>query len=322
MNRFVFLLTAVVAVFLSCCVRPKAYSPVTGRIHTVQLATSQAQLERGRYLANHVAVCMDCHSKRDYNRLAGPVLSGTFGGGGAEFGKNYGLPGTYYAPNITPFALKDWTDTELLLAITAGVSKTGKPLFPLMPYANYGQMAEQDATAILAYLRTLEPVENTVPVSKATAPIKLALKMMPHKARLQPMPAEKEDVSYGKYLVTMAGCADCHTKRSMGGLTKKAAFAGGTEIKLSAGTLRTANITPDAETGIGSWTKNDFIRRFKTYDPATFDAPQTGDGFNTVMPWSMYAGMSEQDLGAIYDYLKTVKPVRRKVEVFSRTHGD
>jgi hypothetical protein len=98
-----------------------------------------------------------------------------------------------------------------------------------------------------------------------------------------------------------------------GRFIEKAAFAGGTEIKLANQVLKTANITPDTETGIGNWTKTAFISRFKTYDPATFKAPEVENGFNTVMPWSMYAGMSEQDLGAIYDYLKTVKPVR--------THG-
>ncbi|WP_460673300.1 cytochrome C [Larkinella ripae] len=308
---------ATLAVVVSCCVHPKAYSPETGRIRTVSFSASPALLERGRYLTHHVAVCLDCHSKRDYSRLAGPVVPGTWGAGGEEFGKNYGLPGTYYARNITPFALKNWSDTELLLAMTAGVSKNGKPLFPLMPYANYGKMDENDATAILAYLRTLEPVENVVPASKPSTPLKLAMRMMPHKARFQPRPTEKNSVDYGRYLVTMAGCADCHTKRAMGGLAKKAAFAGGTEIVLKTGTLRTANITPDPETGIGTWTKADFIQRFKTYDPATFKAPEVGSGFNTVMPWSMYAGMSEQDLGAIYDYLKTVKPVRNTVAVFS-----
>jgi mono/diheme cytochrome c family protein/cytochrome c553 len=318
MNRFSYLLLAAFSVAFSCCVKPKAYSPATGRIRTVTLPTSSAQIERGRYLTNHVAVCLDCHSKRDDSRLAGPVVSGTVGGGGAEFGKNYGLPGTYYAKNITPFALKNWNDTELLLAMTAGISKNGKPLFPLMPYANYGKMDESDALSILAYLRTLEPVENTVPESKPAAPIKLAMKMMPHKARFQPMPGKKTGVEYGKYLVTMAGCADCHTRRGLGGLTKKAAFAGGTEITLANGILRTANITSDPETGIGNWTKAAFIARFKTYDPATFKAPEVWDGFNSVMPWSMYAGMSEQDLGAIYDYLKTIKPAKKKVEIFTR----
>ncbi|WP_229311391.1 c-type cytochrome [Larkinella rosea] len=319
MNRFLYLFAAVWMAVVAGCAHPKAYSPTSGRIRTVSLPNAPAQIERGRYLATHVAVCLDCHSKRNYSRLAGPIIPGTLGGGGEEFGENYGLPGTYYAKNITPFALKSWSDTEFLLAMTAGVSKDGKPLFPLMPYSNYGKMDENDARSILAYLRTLEPIENTVPESKPATPIKLAMKMMPHKARFQAIPSEKNSVEYGRYLVTMAGCADCHTRRGMGGLSKKAAFAGGTEIKLNGGLLKTANITPDRETGIGAWTKADFIRRFKTYDPATFKAPEVGSGFNTVMPWSMYAGMSEQDLGAIYDYLKTVKPVRNKVEIF-RTH--
>ncbi|WP_128544681.1 c-type cytochrome [Larkinella soli] len=317
MNR-IFLLTAfALPVVLACCVRPKAYSPQTGRIQTISLENSPARMERGRYLANHVAVCMDCHSRRDYTRLAGPLVPGTLGGGGEEFGKNFGLPGTYYAKNITPFALKDWSDSEVLLAMTTGVSKNGKPLFPLMPYLNYGRMDESDAKAIVAYLRTLEPVNNPVPASKPAGPIRLAMKMMPHKAHFQPRPEARNTVEYGRYLVTMAGCADCHTRRTMGGLVKKAPFAGGNEIRLANGTLRTANITPDPETGIGSWTRQDFIRRFKTYDPASFNAPETGKGFNTVMPWSMYAGMTEDDLGAIYDYLKTVKPSKHKVEIAS-----
>ena len=77
---------------------------------------------------------MDCHSQRDWTRLAGPLLPGMLGAGGQEYGKDYGLPGRFYGRNITPAALKTWSDAELLTAITAGVSKSGKPLFPLMPY--------------------------------------------------------------------------------------------------------------------------------------------------------------------------------------------
>ncbi|WP_234733154.1 c-type cytochrome [Tellurirhabdus bombi] len=311
------LLWALVSVLLLQCVNPKAYSPVNERIRAVTLAKSDAEIERGRYLVNHVAACMDCHSRRDYTRLAGPIVPGTLGAGGQKFGKELGLPGTVYGKNITPFALKAWSDQELLLAITAGVSKNGKPLFPMMPSRNYAHMAESDAKAVIAYLRTLEPVEGTTPPAKIAAPVRMAMRMMPHKAHLQTLLDRKNRIEYGKYLVTMAGCADCHTKRTMGMLVKKAAFSGGTEMQLAGGTVRSANVTPDQETGIGSWTKQDFIRRFKMYDPATYQAPAAGDGFNTMMPWTLYANMTEDDLGAIYEYLRTVKPAKNKVMVFT-----
>ena len=62
MNRFSFLLLAAYSVAISCCVKPKAYSPATGRIRTVTLPASSAQNERGHYLANHVAVCLEMYA--------------------------------------------------------------------------------------------------------------------------------------------------------------------------------------------------------------------------------------------------------------------
>ncbi|GAA4458010.1 hypothetical protein GCM10023189_29610 [Nibrella saemangeumensis] len=302
---------------LAACYKPAAYSSLNTRITAVSVDKSLAQIDRGRYLFNHVAACADCHSRRDYTKLAGPIITGTHGAGGEKFGKNMGLPGTFYGKNLTPAALRDWTDMELFMAITTGASKSGKPLFPMMPYLNYANMDEQDVNAIIAYLRTLEPVENKVPESKPNFVGKMASKLVPHKARLQPMPDTHNSEAYGRYLVTIAGCADCHTQRTMGMMVKKAAFAGGTSMKMAGGTLRSANLTPDNETGIGRWSKQDFINRFKTFNPKTYQAPDTQNGFNTMMPWTLYAGMSEQDLGAIYDYLRTVKPKRHKVERFT-----
>ena len=205
----------------------------------------------------------------------------------------------------------------MLAAITAGVSKSGKPLFPLMPYHNYHQMHVNDATAIVAYLRTLEPIVNTVPPSRVPPPLRLAMRMMPHRATLRTDTVALSGVAYGRYLTLLAGCADCHTKRTMGNLAKKAPFAGGMAVRINGGTLRSANITPDLETGIGRWTRQDFINRFRAYDSATHHTPAVADGFNTVMPWTLYAGMTDADLGSIYDYLKIVRPVKHRVTVFT-----
>jgi len=83
--------------------------------------------------------------------------------------------------------------------------------------------------------------------------------------------------------------------------------------------VRSANITPDMETGIGKWNKYQFVSKFKQYDnPDAHNIPVKPNDFNTVMPWMMYSGMTEEDLSAIYAYLRTVKPVSNKVVKFSQ----
>lgn len=322
MNRVAYFFGCLLAAIITGCVHPNVKTDRGERLTTFDVKTSPERVERGRYLTTHVAACMDCHSRRDWSRLAGPILPGTLGAGGQEYGKNYGLPGRYYGRNLTPAALKNWSDQELLVAITAGVDKRGKPLFPLMPYRNYHQMQVDDATAIIAYLRTLEPIVNDVPPSRTPVPLKLALRLMPHRAvlRTERRPGDMttlSGVAYGRYLTQLAGCADCHTKRIGGNLAKQAPFAGGMAVRMEHGTVRSPNLTPDPETGIGRWSRADFLARFGAYDPATYKAPAVAGGFNTIMPWTLYAGMTDRDLGAIYDYLRTVKPVKNRVTTFT-----
>ena len=82
------------------------------------------------------------------------------------------------------------------------------------------------------------------------------------------------------------------------------------------GMLRSANITPDPETGLGNWTEEAFIARFKAYADSANLSAIAATQVNTIMPWSMYAGMDTTDLKAIYAYLKTIKPVKNKVAHF------
>jgi len=95
---------------------PRVASPPTVLIHA-----TDAIIERGRYLANHVAVCMDCHSTRDWDAFSGPIVPGTEGAGGERFGKELGFPGTFYAANITPAGLSQWSDGEILRAIASNI---------------------------------------------------------------------------------------------------------------------------------------------------------------------------------------------------------
>ncbi len=294
------------------------FLPNVGPAPELSIELTQERIERGSYLANHVMMCTDCHALRDFTKFAGPIKEGTLGAGGEVFDRdNIGLPGRFVAPNLTPAALGDWTDGELFRAITSGVSRDGKALFPIMPYPSYSQMDEEDIFSVIAYLRTLEPVEFERPPSEYDFPVNLLINTMPVKPDLRPAPRRSDLVDYGRYLVNAASCADCHTRIEKGRFVGKP-MAGGNEFAMpGGGVLRAANITPH-ETGIGNWTKEQFIGRFKQYADSAYVPHTVEPGqFQTMMPWLMYAGMEEEDLGAIYEYLRTLEPANNEVIMFS-----
>ncbi len=294
--------------------------PKAEKVKDIKVEITPARLERGKYLANHVTGCIDCHSERDWTKYAAPVIPGTYGEGGEKFDEaNDGVPGVVYAKNITPTGIGNWTDGELIRAITTGVAKNGTALFPLMPYMGFNHLTKRDLYSIVAYIRTLKPINKKIPDRHLDFPMNLIVKTIPlHTYNPASQPDTSNLIMYGKYLVTIAGCEDCHTQRVKGKPVKGMAFAGGMKFNLPDGTVRSANITPDPETGIGKWSKDHFINFFKSFDSdSAKDVPVKPDEFNTVMPITSYAGMTHHDLGAIYSYLRTVKPVHNKVVKFT-----
>lgn len=294
---------------------PKIDAPTNEKVEI-----TPARLERGKYLANHITVCMDCHSTRDWTKFSGPPKMETLGMGGDIFNEaNAGIPGVLYARNITPSGIANYTDGELMRVITNGVTKDGRALFPLMPYLGYNHLTREDLYSIVAYIRSLQPIKNDVPESSLDFPVNLIVKTMPPKSYVpSPEPDKNNPSEYGKYLVGVAGCFDCHTQMNKGEYIMEKAFGGGFEFQFPAGTVRSANITPENISGIGTWTKDEFVERFKSMDPSAYPPSETGiNDFNTAMPWTMYAGMTREDLGAIYDYLRTIKPVKNAVVKFT-----
>jgi len=294
------------------------FLPDVGPAPVIKVDGTPEQIERGRYLANNVMVCMDCHSSRNWQEFSGPLVPGTLGKGGDVFNQAMGFPGVYYAANITPAALSTHTDGEIFRAITTGVKRNGDPIFPVMPHGHYGKMDQQDIHAVIAYVRTLEPIQNTVPASHSDFPVNILINTMPAKAAFTTRPDTTDQLAYGAYLVNAAACQDCHTPFDKGAYDEKLAFAGGRLFNMPGGELRSANLTPDAETGIGNWSKDFFVKRFTSYRDSTnaHYRVDTAKDFNTVMPWTMYAHMTESDLGAIYAYLKTLKPIAHPVTRF------
>lgn len=289
--------------------------PKVSPAQDVTVEITPERLERGRYLANHVSVCIDCHSKRDWQHYSGPVVTGTEGMGGELLDPELEL----YARNITPANIGDYTDGELVRVIRTGVTNKGEALFPIMPYTGYSHMSREDVYSIVAYLHSLKPIENTTPKRHLGFPLSLIVKTMPRDAKFAEAPARSDTVAYGKYLTTIAGCIDCHSPREKGKIIPGMEFAGGMEFQMPGGGItRSMNITPDTQSGIGNWSLEAFVERFKMYaSPAGTQIETAAGGMNTPMPWTMYAGMTEQDLSAIYAYLRTLKPVNNQVIRFT-----
>jgi mono/diheme cytochrome c family protein len=274
-------------------------------------------VERGHYLVTAVTGCMDCHAQRDWSLYPAPVV-GPLGGGGGCWGKDLGMPGTVCFPNITSdktAGIGAWTDGEIMRAIREGVDREGNTIFPMMPYASYRTLSDDDTRAIVAYLRTLAPVSTPIEPSKVDFPVSFFVTMAP-----QPLPGpvpehdRNDELAHGEYLTTVAGCRDCHTP--VDGQHKplaNMAFAGGQEFKIPPGPVHSRNITPDPTTGIGAWTKEAFIARFRAYrdiQPVPSKGPEQG----TVMPWLVHSKMSDADLSAIYAYLRTIKPIENRIQ--------
>jgi Cytochrome c len=260
---------------------------------------------------------MHCHADRDFTKFSGPVIAGTEGKGGEEASKGV------FVKNITPSVLGNWTDDEIARAITAGITKEGDTLFQVMPYRDYIKMPTEDINSIVAYLRTLRPIPDSVPKRHLDAypggfiTASYNSLMVKHAGEKIPLPAPGDRVKMGAYLVNAANCNGCHTPFD----NKKMEFK--RDAYLSGGVLfdksqfkfkvTSANITPDTATGIGGWTEDMFLAKFKNYrDPKSYSYDPAKN--NSIMPWTVLCNITDEDLKDMYAYLRTVKPVNRKVE--------
>lgn len=284
-------------------------------LQEISVQSTPERIARGAYLANHVMVCMDCHSTRAWDKFSGPLVEGTLGKGGEVFDQKMGFPGHFASPNITPYNLKDWTDAEIYRTITSGVTKEGRALFPIMPYPYYATLDTEDIYSVIAYLRTLPSIVSNPPESKATFPMSIIVNTIPGAAVPEKRPDLSDTVNYGKYLAKAAGCVECHTPAEHGQIVKNLAYSGGREFQMPDGTmLYSPNITPDAETGIGKWSAEAFVARFKAYELPTYVPPTLTKGeMQSIMPWTMYAGMETTDLRAIWHYLHSIPPVKNAI---------
>ena len=266
------------------------------------------RLARGQYLANNLG-CFECHGEHDWTRHDAPLLEGTRGAGYSDF-PMAGLPGRIVPSNITPdpeTGAGRWTDDMLARAIREGIGHDGRALFPFMPYPDFRHVSDEDLASVIVYLRSIPPIRKALPATKIIFPVNYLIRSVPRPiTEPVPQPDVSTPVKRGEYLVTIAGCTDCHTPQTKGQPIRGLNFAGGFILEGPWGRLASANITPDAS-GISY------------YDEAMFlDMIHTGyvkaRTINQIMPWEDFRGLTDEDLKGIFAYLRTLKPVKHRVD--------
>lgn len=275
--------------------------------------------ERGRYLGEHVANCLMCHSQRDWTRLGAPNTDGALGAGHGSTQEVEAFPeGTVvWTRNLTSdpaTGLGAWSDGEIARAVTSGLSRDGTPLFLNMPYDQFGTMAEPDLVDVVAWLRTLPPVERRIPDRVLPFPLNLVVRTMPREPALLDA-APTAGAERGAYLANLASCVWCHSPvDAQSVVVPGRELAGGHEFHMpSGGTVRSANLTPHA-TGLGGWSRAAFVGRFRGATAEALHGTEVGPGqFQTPMPWVPLSGLTDDDLGAIWDWLALQPPLESVV---------
>ena len=283
------------------------FGPRSRAVTSRHYDSTPERLARGEYLVRGVLGCLDCHSEHNWSAPGGPLVAGREGAGivfPAE-----GLPGRIIASNITSdreTGVGGWTDDELGRAIREGIAKDGRALFPLMPYPNFRRLSDEDLASVIVFIRSLPAVRNQLPRSEVAFPVKYLIRTVP-----QPLtePVTAPDLTTperrGEYLTTLASCGECHTPLVRGMPDQTRAFAGGQIFKGPWGTATSANITPH-KTGIAYYNERLFLEAMRTGNVM-------GRPLNSIMPWDGYRRMNDDDLKAIFAYLRTLKPVENRV---------
>jgi len=272
----------------------------------IHASADSAVIAKGEYLFYGPAHCMDCHAVKSESPLIAGLNPAPPSGG-----MKFDLPvGVMLTPNITSdkeTGIGNLTDQEIARTLRYGVGADGRAVLDFMPFHN---TSDEDLTAIISYLRTIPPVKKEVPRMQfnllGDIIRTIVLKPVGPDGEVPEKVPQGVTVEYGKYLAnSVANCRGCHTNRDlMTGAYIGEDFAGGLKIDVAGKPglfCVTRNLTPDNETGqITSWTEDQFISRFRA-GRLIPDSP---------MPWEPFQKLSDNDLRAIFLYLKTLKPVK------------
>jgi mono/diheme cytochrome c family protein len=239
-------------------------------------------------------------------------------------GRAFPIPfGTVYSTNITQdkeTGLGAWSDQQIQDAMVKGIRRDGSWILPVMPYEKYSGMAQEDLKALVAYLRTLKPVKKPTPELKTWAPfarslgVPIFLKIFGRFSN-SPSQAPKSGVERGRYLVQHVSlCGDCHTPRNSIGVPKQSLYLAGASQKIGPLGEAVPNITPDKETGIGEWKREDIAELLISGTKPDLDNVQ-GLMYEVIQGTTHgYKDMRKEDALAIADYLKSIPPIKNKID--------
>ena len=260
--------------------------------HVANLANGETMFNAGG--------CASCHATPDQPdrvRL----------GGGVAINSPFG---TFFAPNISPDpndGIGKWTDGDFVNAVMHGVSPRGQHYFPAFPYTSYRNARREDVLDLFAYLKTLPPVTGKVRDHDMRFPFNIRRNVGIWKflflddKPLMADGAKSPQWNRGGYLVNSLGhCAECHSPRNaLGGIISSQRFAGGPNPE---GEGWVPNIT---QKGLGEWSVKDIAYLLKTGDLP--DGDSVGGAMRRVIRNT--SQLSDEDIAAMADYLKSLPPV-------------
>lgn len=257
------------------------------QVEALRIPTDSSATERGQHLVEAVVGCMGCHGDNlGGDKIFDDPMIGAIYATNLSTGRG-GIPG-------------DYSDGDWVRAIRHGVNPEGKGLL-VMPAESYHNLSAEDLGAVIAYVKSVSPVDNEVPKPsmRPLGRVLVALgafgepvpaQLVAHAAPLPPAVAPGVTAEYGKYLASIAGCVACHGKDFSGGKGPEP------------GAPPSPNLTPGGH--LGEWSEEEFISTLRTgVEP---DGEELDGEF---FPWETFSKMTDGELGAIWRYLKSLPPV-------------
>ena len=275
---------------------------------TVQSDT--AKIANGRRLAD--MLCRQCHSNLSGDKLTGRNMTNP---SIAQFG-------TIYSANITQdkqYGIGNYTDGQIMYLLRTGVKRDGNYAPPWMPKLPH--ISDYDLQSIIAFLHSGDPWVTAAPVPDtpsapsflAKALSNLVFKPLPYPDKPTPLPDTTNPVAWGKYIVTgMLDCYPCHsadfkTINLADPEHSKGFMGGGNKVGLNMERqeMRSSNLTPDEETGIGKWTEEDFVKAIRF--------GQKPNNQPIRAPMLPYPQLSISEAKAMYAYLMSIPPIHNSI---------
>jgi hypothetical protein len=283
--------------------RAVLFGPRARALTTRTFEATPERVERGQYLAGRHG-CVFCHSDRDWTAPGAPPRPERLGAGVVWSAE--GMPWVT-APNLTPdpeTGIGRVSDDAIARAIREGIGADGRALFALMPYDVYRRIPDEDVAAIVVYLRSLPPIRNPMPKTALPFPLGVVMRGVPEPL---PGPVPAPDLSTpekrGEYLLRTSACHHCHTPMQRGQLNAALDMAGGNAFESPVGPAFASNLTSDP-TGIAHYDEATFVQVMRTGKLGTL---------HPIMPWVLTAGLKDEDLTAMFAYLRTLPPVKHVV---------